>query len=45
MSTVYRSLALLMCALVVLQAAANAWASAGLVNFLAAGGARYGCGW
>ena len=45
MSTVYRSLALLICALVVLQAAAHAWASAGLVNFLATGGARYGCGW
>ena len=42
MSTVYRSLALLICALVALQAAAHAWASAGLVNFLAAGGARYG---
>lgn len=38
MSTVYRSLALLICALVALQAAAHAWASAGLVNFLAAGG-------
>ncbi len=38
MSTVYRSLALLICALVALQAAANAWASAGLVNFLAACG-------
>ena len=38
MSTVYRSLALLIGALVALQTDAHAWASAGLVNFLAACG-------
>lgn len=38
MRTVYRSLALLICVLVAVQAAAHAWASAGLVRFLAGGG-------